>query len=114
MTAPIFLLAPAAGMTFTGAPSGATYVSNQYGLVLITNNSAPDEAALIAAGCVALYPTTQSPVAVSALPSSSIAGQRQFVSDSTVAASGNFGAIVAGGGANTVPVYSDGAHWRIG
>lgn len=37
-----------------------------------------------------------------------------FVSDSTVAASGNFGAIVAGSGANKVPVYSDGTNWRIG
>jgi len=40
-------------------------------------------------------------------------GMRAFVSDSTVAAAGNFGAAVAGGGADTVPVYYDGA-WRIG
>jgi len=42
------------------------------------------------------------------------AGARSFVTDSTVAASGNFGAIVAGTGANSVPVYSDGTNWRIG
>jgi hypothetical protein len=42
------------------------------------------------------------------------AGTRQFVTDSTVAASGNFGAIVAGNGTNGVPVYSDGTNWRIG
>jgi len=41
-------------------------------------------------------------------------GARAFVSDSSVAASGNFGAIVAGGGSNIVPVYSDGTNWRIG
>jgi hypothetical protein len=42
------------------------------------------------------------------------AGARSFVTDSTVAANGNFGAIVAGTGANPVPVYSDGTNWRIG
>jgi len=41
-------------------------------------------------------------------------GARSFVNDSTVAASGNFGAIVAGGGAYTVPVWCDGTNWRIG
>lgn len=43
-----------------------------------------------------------------------LAYSRTFVSDSSVAAAGNFGAIVAGGGANIVPVYSDGTNWRIG
>lgn len=54
---------------------------------------------------------------VAALPNASSvagAGARMFVSDSSVAASGNFGAAVAAGGANTVPVYSDGTSWRIG
>lgn len=41
-------------------------------------------------------------------------GARSFVTDSTVAAAGNFGAVVAGGGANAVPVYYDGTNWRIG
>ncbi len=41
-------------------------------------------------------------------------GARRFVNDSTVAASGNFGAIVAGGAGNPVPVFSDGANWLIG
>jgi hypothetical protein len=40
-------------------------------------------------------------------------GLRAFVSDSTAAAAGNFGAAVAGGGANTVPVYCAGG-WKIG
>lgn len=42
------------------------------------------------------------------------AGARHFVTDSTVAAAGNFGAAVAGGGGHAVPVYSDGSTWRIG
>ena len=41
-------------------------------------------------------------------------GKRAMISDSTVAASGNFGAIAVGGGNNTVPVFSDGTNWLIG
>lgn len=42
-------------------------------------------------------------------------GNRQYsVTDSTVTAAGNFGAIVLGSGKNFAPVYSDGANWRIG
>ena len=56
------------------------------------------------------------PVTVSALPAAATAGAgtRGFVSDSTVAASGNFGATVTGGGSNNVPVFSDGTNWLIG
>lgn len=115
MSNPVFLLAPAPGIEFGGAPSGASYVANQYGLVAVANGSAADEAALIAAGCVALIPASQTPVAVASLPSPAVAGQRAFASDSTVAGAGNFGAAVAGGGAHAVPVYSDEtATWRIG
>jgi len=39
------------------------------------------------------------------------AGARAFVTDSTGA---SFGAAVSGGGATSVPVYSDGSGWRIG
>jgi hypothetical protein len=42
------------------------------------------------------------------------AGARAFVTDSNVAAAGNFGSVVAAGGSNNVPVYSDGTDWRIG
>jgi hypothetical protein len=54
-------------------------------------------------------------VTVASLPAAAArASQRRYVSDSTVTAAGNFGAIVAGGGANPTPVYSDGTNWRIG
>lgn len=43
-----------------------------------------------------------------------VTGARSFVSDSTVPAAGNFGATVAGGGSNSVPVYYDGSNWCIG
>ena len=47
------------------------------------------------------------------LPSPAIvgAGARGCVSD---ALNPVFGAVVAGGGANFVPVYSDGTNWRVG
>ena len=45
---------------------------------------------------------------------SASAGARAMINDSTVAASGNFGAIAVGGGVNTVPVFSDGTNWLIG
>jgi len=38
-------------------------------------------------------------------------GARSFVSDANAT---TFASIVAGGGANQVPVYSDGTNWRIG
>jgi hypothetical protein len=53
---------------------------------------------------------------VAALPacSAGAAGSRGMVTDATVAASSNFGAVVTGGGSNTVPVYCDGTSWKIG
>lgn len=52
------------------------------------------------------------PVSVANLPNPvGNAGALAFVSDAT---NNNFHQVVAGGGANFVPVYSDGANWRIG
>ena len=53
---------------------------------------------------------------VATLPAAATAGAgaRAFVTDSTVAASGNFGATVAGTGTNSVPVFSNGTNWLIG
>ncbi len=42
------------------------------------------------------------------------AGARAFVNDSNLAAATNFAAQITGGGANTVPVWSDGTNWLIG
>ena len=50
---------------------------------------------------------------VSTLPTAT-AGLRAYVTDSTLAASGNFGASVTGGGTNKVPVWSNGSGWYIG
>jgi len=43
-----------------------------------------------------------------------VSGARAFASDGNLAAAGNFGANVSGGGANVVPVWSDGSNWYIG
>lgn len=53
------------------------------------------------------------PCLVSALPNAgdSGAGARAFVTDATAS---TFASIVAGGGANSVPVFSDGSVWRVG
>lgn len=53
-------------------------------------------------------------VAFASLPASPVAGQRGFINNSSVAMSGNYGAVAAGGGANGVPVVYDGANWRLG
>jgi hypothetical protein len=55
------------------------------------------------------------PVTLATLGSAaSKAGARAFVNDGNLVASGNFGAVISGSGANTVPVFSDGTNWRIG
>lgn len=51
---------------------------------------------------------------VAALGSAANKGVRKFVTDSNAALTAGIGAIVAGGGANNVPVISDGTNWRIG
>jgi hypothetical protein len=53
-------------------------------------------------------------VAFSSLPPATTPGLRAFINNGNLVAVGNFGAQVAGGGANYVPVFSDGANWCIG
>ena len=48
---------------------------------------------------------------VAGLPAAGTTGRRGFVTDATAT---TFASIVAGGGANRVPVYDDGTNWRIG
>jgi len=53
-----------------------------------------------------VYKVANLPSAVTAT-----AGARTFVSDSSVT---TFNATVAGGGSNTVPVFSNGTNWKVG
>ena len=50
------------------------------------------------------------------LPGATIAGQgaRATVTDATQTLTAGIGATVSGGGANIVPVFSDGTNWKIG
>ena len=48
---------------------------------------------------------------VASLPAGATVGSKATVTDATVT---TFASIVVGGGANTVPVYSDGTNWLIG
>ena len=52
------------------------------------------------------------PVALSTLTATS--GARAFVNDGNLAAAGNFGVQIGSGGANIVPVWSNGSNWYIG
>jgi hypothetical protein len=56
------------------------------------------------------------PTVVGSLPSAATAGAgaRAFVTDSNQSMTVGIGTAVVGGGANKVPVYSDGASWLIG
>jgi hypothetical protein len=67
--------------------------------------------AMSLAGTAHLPMTVPGTVAVSALPASPGAGYRAFVTD---ALSPVFGSAVVGGGAIGVPVYHDGASWKVG
>lgn len=65
-------------------------------------------------GVVVLYRYPKFPsFTVAALPSASTqgAGTKVFVTDANAT---TFNSVVAGGGANKVPVFSDGTAWRIG
>ena len=57
--------------------------------------------------------TRVTPCLVAALPAAATAGAgaRAFVTDASAT---TFASTVTGGGANKVPVYSDGTNWKIG
>jgi hypothetical protein len=69
-----------------------------------------------ATGVFSVYALQTKGITVSKLPLASVAGvgARSFVTDSTKTLTGGVGALVAGGGTNAVPVYSDGLSWKIG
>lgn len=54
------------------------------------------------------------PVTVGTLGSAAFTGARHAVTDATQTLTAGIGAVVAGGGANIVPVFADGTNWRIG
>jgi hypothetical protein len=90
------------------AISAGNSVSNQTGFVYISGNNQWG----FDTSTGALY----FPIAgLGTLPSAGLVpGARAMIANSSVAASGNFGAIAAAGGFNIVPVFSDGTDWLIG
>ena len=64
------------------------------------------------ANIVSSYTLVSTPVTYSAL--TALDGARAFINDSNLAAAGNYGLQISGGGGNTAPVWSDGTNWYIG
>jgi len=63
-------------------------------------------------GAVVCTSVQTTPTTYAQLPTAvGIAGTRAFITDSSTA---TFAATVAGGGANIVPIYSDGTNWKVG
>lgn len=61
-----------------------------------------------------LLRTEPSTVATLVAAATAGAGARSFVTDATQTLTAGIGTVVVGGGANGVPVHSDGTDWRIG
>ena len=95
---------PSASIGGAGAYSAWTFYDSITGNIFLVPDAGSHK--------VVIFPNST----VAQLPAAAAAykGARTFVSDSTVAALANFGNAVIGLGANFVPVYCDGAAWRIG
>jgi hypothetical protein len=74
------------------------------GVVKVTDGSA-------GTGYLKLIPTTVGALTAAATVG---AGTKAFVTDATNTLASHHGDVVAGGGSNFTPVYSDGTDWRIG
>lgn len=90
--------------TADGAQATTTrfVVKNDGGVILGTNGNSPGPGAI-----------RTTPTAVGSLVAAATAGAgaRAFVTDANAT---TFASVVAAGGSNGVPVYSDGTNWRIG
>lgn len=104
------LLAPAgaglARIVAEGLEVTATYTL--FSAATTTMSGAVDCLTLVADG------VTTTDGLVAGLGSAATKGQRKFVTDSNQTMAAGIGLAVATGGANNVPVYSDGTIWRIG
>lgn len=98
-------------IAITNNASTSTYAANWHHLDYTDQVSSVDGqtgAVDLSSSYLALVDT---PVTVAGLPGSPSAGQRAIVSDANAT---TFASVVAGSGANIVPVYYDGTNWRIG
>ena len=88
---------------YSVTPTGQLGTTSAHALDLYTNGTT--RVSIKADGSVVYQNFT-----VATLPAA-VSGGRAFVTDATAT---TFASIVAGGGSNRVPVYSDGTNWRIG
>lgn len=107
--------------TFLGTNSGKLVTTGNYNTIVgsYTGSAIMSNQVVLAdgTGSVAIQydvpnKTWQMPTTtVGALPAAGIAGRRAFVTDANAA---TFNTVAAGSGSNKVPVFDDGANWRIG
>jgi hypothetical protein len=97
-------------------PAGANITVNYATLLQVQNNCGQPATPLSYSNITTLVESGNTwdlvPITVSQLPSASASvGQRRIVTDATAT---TFASTVVGGGANTVPVYSNATNWLIG
>lgn len=108
----------AVSTTFSGSATGARYIIYKSGHIE-TNGANPASyfpgnaaGALGSGGTLDTQPMVDPAYVVANLPTASLfAGARALVVDANAT---TFASVVAGGGANIVPVYSTGSNWVIG
>jgi hypothetical protein len=102
-------------ITFQYTGTQTEVISNTSALVLKSNNTtaltldASQNATFAGLAITQIYTVATLPAAAAGNK-----GARAHVSNATATLTAGIGAIVAGGGANIVPVFSDGTNWRIG
>ena len=87
-----------------GGTGDAGLARDSAGVVKVTDGST-------GTGYLKLIPTTVGALTAAATVG---AGTKAFVTDATNTLASHHGDVVAGGGSNFTPVYSDGTDWRIG
>jgi hypothetical protein len=113
----LFATAPVYSSLAVGAKDGAAATTTAYGchVMFIPGTFSADWDVVAYGGTAAgdgstVTTISTTPITVAGLPAG-VAGMRAFVTDATTT---TFNAIVAGGGTNAVPVFSDGTNWKIG
>jgi len=111
----------AGGVTFTGILLNVTNTASATASMLIdlqvggvTQFNVTRGGALTVTGAIVSGSTIKTAGTTVAALGAATAGLRNHVTDSNAAFTAGIGAVVAGGGANIVPVFAEGTNWRIG
>ena len=93
----------------TGGVTRATFdINGNVGI----SNTAPADTFSVGGNVYVSGAVTTLPTALANL--TAVSGARAFINNANLVAAGNFGTLVGSGGANVVPVWSDGTNWYIG